>query len=89
MKLKLVLFAIVLTSLSATFVEAQSYAITNARIVTVSGPAIEKGTIVVRDGLIAAVGVDAKAPADAQVSPTRCSLMPTWPPTTRSCRSVR
>ena len=33
-----------------------AYAITNARIVPVSGPAIEKGTIVVRNGVIAAVG---------------------------------
>jgi imidazolonepropionase-like amidohydrolase len=45
----------------------QSYAITNARIVTVSGPTIEKGTVVVRDGLISAVGANVAAPADAQV----------------------
>ena len=32
------------------------YAITNARIVTVAGPAIDRGTIVVRNGVIAAVG---------------------------------
>lgn len=43
------------------------YAITNARIVTVSGAAIERGTIVVRDGLIEAVGADARVPADARV----------------------
>ena len=67
MKLKLALFAAVATGLLATFADAQSYAITNARIVTVSGPTIEKGTVVVRDGLIAAVGADAKPPADAQV----------------------
>lgn len=46
---------------------AQSYAITNARIVTVSGTTIEKGTVVVRDGLIEAVGPSVNAPADAQV----------------------
>ncbi|HEX6125156.1 MAG TPA: amidohydrolase family protein [Pyrinomonadaceae bacterium] len=67
MKLKIVLFALAAIGVSATFADAQSYAITNARIVTVSGPTIEKGTVVVRDGLIAAVGADAKAPADAQV----------------------
>ncbi len=67
MKMKLVLFAFAATAIVPTFVSAQSYAITNARIVTVSGPTIEKGTVVVRDGLIAAVGADAKAPADAQV----------------------
>ena len=43
------------------------YAITNARIVTVSGALIEKGTIVVRDGLIEAVGAGARVPADARV----------------------
>jgi hypothetical protein len=44
-----------------------TYAITNARIVTVSGPVIEKGTVVIRDGLIAAVGANVTAPADARV----------------------
>ncbi|HEY0461844.1 MAG TPA: hypothetical protein VGC97_22115, partial [Pyrinomonadaceae bacterium] len=43
------------------------YAITNARIVTVSGATIEKGTVVVRDGLIESVGADARVPADARV----------------------
>ncbi len=54
------------------FAEAQrsgtdTYAITNARIVTVSGPVIERGTIVIRDGLIAAVGANTAAPADARI----------------------
>lgn len=44
-----------------------TYAITNARIVPVSGPAIERGTIVIRNGLIAAVGAAVTAPADARV----------------------
>ena len=52
---------------SAIAANAQSYAITNAKIVTVSGPTIEKGTVVVRNGLIEAVGANLKAPADAQV----------------------
>jgi imidazolonepropionase-like amidohydrolase len=43
------------------------YAITNARIVPVSGPAIEKGTIVIRDGLITAVGATAQPPSDARI----------------------
>ncbi|HYE14825.1 MAG TPA: amidohydrolase family protein [Pyrinomonadaceae bacterium] len=43
-----------------------TYAITNARIVTVSGPTIERGTLVVRDGLIAAVGERVTAPPDAR-----------------------
>src|SRR5436305_14201446 len=42
------------------------YVIRNARIVTVSGPEIESGTIVVRDGKIESVGASASAPAGAQ-----------------------
>ena len=44
-----------------------AYAITGARIVTVSGATIERGTVVVRDGLIAAVGANVAAPTDARV----------------------
>jgi hypothetical protein len=44
-----------------------TYAITNARIVTVSGSVIERGTVVVRNGLIAAVGANVNAPPDARV----------------------
>lgn len=43
------------------------YAIQGARIVPVSGPVIDTGTIVVRDGLIAAVGANATVPAGAQI----------------------
>lgn len=43
------------------------YAITNARIVTGTGSNIERGTIVIRDGLINAVGATTGAPADARV----------------------
>lgn len=46
---------------------AETFAITNARIVTVKGAPIEKGTIVIRDGLIESVGDNAKVPADARV----------------------
>src|ERR1700679_830672 len=42
-------------------------AIRNARIVTVSGPVIAKGTVVVRKGLIEAVGDNVTVPADAWV----------------------
>ncbi|MDQ2856351.1 MAG: amidohydrolase family protein [Acidobacteriota bacterium] len=66
----LVLFT--LLTPATTFVTGQRtaidvYAITNAKIVTVSGPVIERGTIVIRDGLIAAVGDKVNAPADARV----------------------
>ena len=42
-------------------------AIRGARIVTVSGPVIEKGTIVLSGGKIAAVGADVAVPAGAEV----------------------
>lgn len=42
------------------------YAIRNARIVTVSGPVIETGTIIIRDGKIEAVGASVNVPAGAQ-----------------------
>src|SRR3954469_17154801 len=44
-------------------------AIRNAKIVTVSGPVIAKGTVVVRNGLIEAVGENVAVPADALVVP--------------------
>jgi hypothetical protein len=49
---------------------AQSHpaiAIRNAKIVTVSGPVIAKGTVVVRNGLIEAVGDNVQTPPDAMV----------------------
>jgi imidazolonepropionase-like amidohydrolase len=42
------------------------FAIRNARIVTVSGPDIENGTVVIRDGKIEAVGAAVNVPANAQ-----------------------
>lgn len=45
----------------------ETYAITNARIFPVSGPVIERGTVVIRGGLITAVGAGIPAPADARV----------------------
>ena len=44
-----------------------TYAITNARIVTVSGSTIERGTVVIRNGLIAAAGANVSAPTDARI----------------------
>ncbi|MGE0453424.1 MAG: amidohydrolase family protein [Vicinamibacteria bacterium] len=43
------------------------YAIVGARILPVSGAAIENGTLVMRDGLIVAVGAGVQAPAGARV----------------------
>ena len=45
----------------------QVYAIKGARIVRVSGPPIENGTVVLRDGVIEAVGDNVTPPADAWV----------------------
>ena len=50
------------------FADTQSaVAIRNARIVTVSGPSIAKGTVILRKGLIEAVGENVAIPADAWV----------------------
>ena len=62
---------VALSFISASVVRAQrsgvdTYAITNARIVTVSGATIERGTVVVRNGLITAVGTNVNAPPDAR-----------------------
>jgi imidazolonepropionase-like amidohydrolase len=44
-----------------------TYAIRNVRIVTVTGPVIESGTVVIASGKIAAVGADASVPPGAKV----------------------
>ncbi len=68
MKPKLFLVAIAAIGCIFSFqANAQSYAITNARIVTVSGATIDRGTVVIRNGLIESVGANITAPADAQV----------------------
>jgi imidazolonepropionase-like amidohydrolase len=73
--LRFIFAALTLVAASASFFHAGSaqqsavdtYAVTGARIVTVSGANIERGTIVIRDGLIQAVGANVTAPADARV----------------------
>jgi imidazolonepropionase-like amidohydrolase len=46
---------------------ASVYAITHARIVTLAGAPIEDGTLVIKDGKIAAVGASVEVPSGAQV----------------------
>jgi len=46
--------------------KAGTFAITNARIVTVSGATIENGTIVIQNGKIVAVGANASIPSGAE-----------------------
>lgn len=43
------------------------YAVTNAKIVTGTGAPIERGTVVVRNGLVTAVGANVQAPGDARI----------------------
>ncbi|MGI8556635.1 MAG: amidohydrolase family protein [Pyrinomonadaceae bacterium] len=47
--------------------KAGTFAIRNARIVTVSGATIENGTVVIQDGRIAAVGANVSVPAGAEI----------------------
>ena len=52
---------------SARSVEGEAYAIRGGTVVTVTGATIPKGVVIIRDGLIVAVGVDVPVPADARV----------------------
>jgi imidazolonepropionase-like amidohydrolase len=65
---KLLLGACALALLTAASAQAETVAITHARILT-AGPAgeIAQGTVVIRDGKIAAVGAAAAIPAGARV----------------------
>lgn len=47
--------------------QSQTYAITHAKIFTVSGVPIEDGTLLIRGGKIAAVGANVEVPADAKI----------------------
>ena len=51
----------------ARAVTPRVHAIVNARIVTAPGQVIPRGTLVIRDGLIVAVGANVPIPADARV----------------------
>ncbi|HQR37948.1 MAG TPA: amidohydrolase family protein [Blastocatellia bacterium] len=68
MKLGVVFLAVVVAcqAIPARAGAPDVWAITGARIVPVSGPPIEKGTVVIRDGLIESVGPAVAAPADAR-----------------------
>jgi imidazolonepropionase-like amidohydrolase len=66
LRLFIAIFAFVSLSITV-YSQTGTYAITNAQIVTVSGATISRGTVVIRDGLIEAVGSDADVPADARI----------------------
>ncbi len=60
---KLIRFALLYAGIAAA-APPSGVAIRNARIVTVAGPTIEKGVVIVRGGLIEQVGADLSIPAD-------------------------
>lgn len=60
------LAALFLASAVALPAGAQTIAITGGTVYPVSGPKIENGTVLIRDGRIAAVGANVSIPADAQ-----------------------
>jgi imidazolonepropionase-like amidohydrolase len=47
------------------------FAIANARIITVSGPSLDSGTVIIRKGIIESVGTGLPVPADARVVDAR------------------
>jgi imidazolonepropionase-like amidohydrolase len=47
--------------------DPRTHALTNARIIAAPGKTIEKGTVLIRDGIIVEVGPDVKVPAEARV----------------------
>ena len=54
-------------AVSGAVAAGPAIAITNTRILTAAGPAIEKGTVVIRAGKIVAVGANVSVPAGARV----------------------
>ena len=56
---------------------SETYAIRNARIVTVTGPVIENGTVVISGGKITAVGANVSVPSGAKtIDGTNLSVYP-------------
>lgn len=60
------LFAVCATLATSAGVQAQTVAITGGTVYPVSGPAIQNGTVLMRDGKIIAVGADVAVPSGAQ-----------------------
>ena len=58
--------SILAVALAASAAPAQTIAITGGRVYPVSGPPIENGTVLIRDGRIAAVGANVAVPAGAE-----------------------
>jgi imidazolonepropionase-like amidohydrolase len=64
---RIALAAVLLLPPTTAVAQSDTWALTNARIQTVSRGVIDKGTIIIRKGLIDAVGVNLTIPADARV----------------------
>ena len=60
-------FSLLVSAGLAAQTQPSTYAIRGAKIYTLAGPPIEKGNVVIRDGRITAVGVDASIPDGAEV----------------------
>lgn len=58
--------AVAALALTGSAAQAQTIAITNAKIYPVSSAPIQNGTVLIRNGKIAAVGADVTIPAEAQ-----------------------
>lgn len=65
---KFLIASAMLTTLGSTGAVAETIAITNARVLTM-GPAgdVRNGTVLVKDGIVAAIGAKVAVPADARV----------------------
>ena len=66
-RLRLVIALALLTTVPAAAEKPQVHAIVSARVVTVSGAVLESATLVLRDGVIQAVGPTVAVPPDARV----------------------
>ncbi len=66
-RLVAVFFLLLITSFHALAQTNETYAIKGGTVVTVTGATIPNGVVVIRNGLIAAVGADVVVPADARV----------------------
>jgi imidazolonepropionase-like amidohydrolase len=59
--------ALLASGIAAHAEKTDVYALVGGRVVTVSGGVLEKGTVILRDGVIEAVGPDVAPPVDARV----------------------
>jgi imidazolonepropionase-like amidohydrolase len=64
---KLICAAVLAVHVVSAQAPTETYAIRNARIVTVTGPIIENGTVLISNGKISAVGANISVPSGAKV----------------------